>query len=141
MKAYKVAVVLGLTALLAVSSGCKRTLHNKATSRTKVVLLGTGSPQTDPERSGPSIAIIVNDVPYLIDFGPGIVRRAAAARALGLSALKDENLTIGFVTHLHSDHTVGYPDLILTSWVAGRTKPLEVYGPSGLAEMTDHILR
>ena len=51
-----------------------------------------------------------------------------------------KNLTVAFLTHLHSDHTIGYPDLILTPWVMGRDKPLEVYGPDGIVEMTDHIL-
>ena len=45
------------------------------------------------------------------------------------------------LTHLHSDHTAGYPDLILTGWTAGRRTPLEVYGPTGLQSMTDHILQ
>jgi ribonuclease BN (tRNA processing enzyme) len=45
-----------------------------------------------------------------------------------------------FITHLHSDHTLGYPDVIFTSWVMGRNKPLEAYGPHGLQEMTDHII-
>jgi ribonuclease BN (tRNA processing enzyme) len=45
-----------------------------------------------------------------------------------------------FITHLHSDHTLGYPDLILTSWVMGRRTPLEAYGPHGLAHMTSAIL-
>jgi len=45
-----------------------------------------------------------------------------------------------FLTHLHSDHTTGYPDLILTPWVMGRDEPLEVYGPTGTREMTEHIL-
>ena len=104
------------------------------------MLLGTGTPQPNPDRSGPAIAIIVNDTPYLVDLGPGVVRRAAAARQKGIAALSPEKLTRVFVTHLHSDHTVGYPDLILTSWVAGRKESLEVYGPPGLAEMTKHIL-
>jgi ribonuclease BN (tRNA processing enzyme) len=123
--------------------GGKRTepvLKTKQTI-TKIVLLGTGTPQTDPERSGPAVAIVVNDTPYLVDLGPGVVRRAAAARNNGITALRDEKLTRAFVTHLHSDHTVGYPDLILTSWVAGRTEPLEIYGPVGLAEMTTHLLQ
>ena len=46
---------------------------------TRVVMLGTGTPRPDPARSGPATAIIVNDTPYLIDFGPGVVRRASAA--------------------------------------------------------------
>lgn len=101
---------------------------------TKIILLGTGTPIADPERSGPSVAIIVSEEPYIIDFGPGIVRRAAAA------GLKMSKLTKAFLTHLHSDHTVGYPDLIFTPWVLGRDRPLEVYGPRGLKMMTEHIL-
>ena len=42
-----------------------------------------------------------------------------------------------FITHLHSDHTLGYSDLILTSWIMQRVKPLEIYGPNGLKRMTD----
>ena len=45
------------------------------------------------------------------------------------------------LTHFHSDHTVGYPDLIFTPWVMGRHAPLEVYGPRGIGVMTDHILK
>jgi ribonuclease BN (tRNA processing enzyme) len=60
---------------------------------------------------------------------------------MGIVALSDKNLTRAFLTHLHSDHTAGYPDLILTSWIAGREEPLEVYGPVGLSEMTREILK
>lgn len=110
-------------------------------SRTRVVLLGTGTPHADPDRSGPATAIVVDDTPYLIDFGPGVVRRAAAARRdRGVEALDVRNLRYAFVTHLHSDHTAGYPDLILTPWVLDRRVPLEVYGPAGLQAMTDHVL-
>jgi ribonuclease BN (tRNA processing enzyme) len=49
-------------------------------------------------------------------------------------------LTRAFATHLHSDHTAGYSDLILTPWVLERDEPLEVYGPTGIVEMTEHIL-
>jgi ribonuclease Z len=87
------------------------------------------------------VAIVVNDTPYIVDFGPGVVRRAAAAYRNGIKALKVSNLKIAFLTHLHSDHTVGYPDLIFTPWVLGRQVPLEVYGPPGLNSMTEHILK
>ena len=107
---------------------------------TKVVLLGTGTPNADPQRMGPSLAIVVDDVPYIVDFGPGVVRRAAAAEQNGITALAMENLNTAFLTHLHSDHTTGYADLIFTPWVLGREQPLEVYGPPGLADMTRHIL-
>jgi len=107
---------------------------------TQVVLLGTGTPAMDPDRSGPATAIVVGDTAYLIDFGPGVVRRAAAAAAKGIPAVRPENLKTAFVTHLHSDHTVGYPDLIFTPWVIARKDALNVYGPKGLQAMTDHIL-
>jgi ribonuclease BN (tRNA processing enzyme) len=110
-------------------------------SRTQVVLLGTGTPPPDPDRSGPATAVIVDGTPYLIDFGAGVVRRAKAAVAdRGVKALEPTNVRVVFVTHLHSDHTVGYPDLILTPWVMGRKFPLEVYGPTGIKDMTAHIL-
>lgn len=111
-----------------------------AMSPTQVVLLGTGTPNADPDRSGPSIAIVVNDTPYLVDFGPGVVRRAAAAFRNGIKGLAVKKLNRAFVTHLHSDHTAGYPDLILTPWVLERTDPLEVFGPKGIKAMTEHLL-
>lgn len=112
-----------------------------AAEGTKVVLLGTGTPPADPDRSGPATAIVVNGTPYLVDFGAGVVRRAKAAVAdRGIAALDPVKLRVVFVTHLHSDHTVGYPDLILTPWVLGRRVPLEVYGPTGIEDMTKHIL-
>jgi ribonuclease Z len=69
------------------------------------------------------------------------VRRAAAAFQKGVKGLSVVNLRIAFLTHLHSDHTAGYPDLILTPWSVGRIKPLEVYGPKGIKEMTEFILK
>ncbi len=108
--------------------------------RTRVVMLGTGTPHPDPERMGPSLAIVVDDSPYLVDFGPGVVRRCAAAARAGIRALEVANLKTAFLTHLHSDHTVGYPDLIFTPWVMRRDAPVHVYGPRGLQEMTEHIL-
>ena len=107
---------------------------------TQIVLLGTGTPNADPDRMGPSLAIIVDETPYIVDFGPGIVRRAAAAEQAGVKALAVKNLQIAFLTHLHSDHTTGYPDLIFTPWVLGRKEPLQVYGPPGITAMTEHIL-
>jgi ribonuclease BN (tRNA processing enzyme) len=108
-------------------------------SKTRVVLLGTGTPNADPDRSGPSVAIVVNDTPYIIDFGPGVVRRAAAAHKKGVSGLAVSKLKTAFVTHLHSDHTAGFADLIFTPWVLERKEPLEVYGPKGIRRMAEHI--
>jgi ribonuclease BN (tRNA processing enzyme) len=108
---------------------------------TKIVMLGTGTPGPDPDRSGPATAIVVNGTPYLVDFGPGIVRRAAAAYRNGVKAFGfgATNLNTAFLTHLHADHTAGYPDLILTPWIMGRRNPLNVYGPVGLKAMTRHV--
>jgi len=106
---------------------------------TRVVMLGTGTPVADPDRSGPAVAIVVNGRAYLVDCGPGVVRRAAAAVREGFPELKTDALNIVFVTHLHSDHTLGYPDLIFSPWVLGREAPLEAYGPHGLKKMTANI--
>jgi ribonuclease BN (tRNA processing enzyme) len=107
---------------------------------TRVVMLGTGTPNADPDRSGPCVAVVVRGKAYLVDSGPGLVRRAAAAERNGIAALAPEKLDIVFITHLHSDHTVGLPDLMLTPWVLERRQPLEVYGPPGVRTMTDHLL-
>ena len=116
---------------------------------TKVVLLGTGTPIPESDRSGCSVAIIVNSMPYIIDFGPGLIRRLAAVTEtfgdsdVTINGLDLKNIKRAFLTHMHSDHTAGYPDLILTPWAwgGGRDEPLEVYGPEGLNQMTEHILK
>lgn len=107
----------------------------------EIVMLGTGTPNADPARCGSAVALVVDEVPYLVDFGPGVVRRAAAAYEQGIAGLEVSRLNRAFLTHLHSDHTAGYPDLILTPWVLGRDVPLEVYGPRGLQHMTHHLVR
>jgi ribonuclease BN (tRNA processing enzyme) len=106
----------------------------------QVVVLGTGTPRPDADRSGPAVAVVVNGSAYLVDFGPGVVRRATlAAREKHIAALEARNLKIAFATHLHSDHTAGVSDLFLTPAVQGRGAPLELYGPPGLAAMAHHI--
>lgn len=101
---------------------------------TTVVLLGTGTPRPDPQAAGPATAILVGQRVFLVDAGPGVMRQIAAA------GLPITGVTALFVTHLHSDHTLGYPDLVLTSWVMGRRTPLQAYGPAGLDRMTRHLL-
>jgi ribonuclease BN (tRNA processing enzyme) len=131
-----------LTAVTGVAQESTGHSPSQQTARTRVVLLGTGTPVPDPDRSGPATVIVVDDCAYLVDFGPGVVRRAeSAALTRGIPAVEPGNLKVAFVTHLHSDHTAGYSDLILTGWTSGRKVPLEVYGPSGLQSMTEHILQ
>ena len=110
---------------------------------TQIVMLGTGTPNPFPDRSGPSVAIVVKDEPYLIDFGPGVVRQASAMSPEyggSVEGLAVEKIKHAFLTHLHSDHTVGLPDLILTAWTAGRDKPLRLFGPEGTRHMADKVL-
>ena len=83
---------------------------------------------------------MVNGTPYLVDFGTGLIRRAAAARNKG-AGLEPTNLKIGFIMHLYSDHMLGFPDVIPTPSVMGRKQPLEVYGPQGTQDMAEHILK
>jgi ribonuclease Z len=111
------------------------------TTRARVVLLGTGTPIPDPERSGPGLAIVVHGSSYLVDAGAGIVRRStAAARQDSIPALRVANLRSVFITHLHSDHTLGLPDLMLTPAVMHRKGPLYVYGPPGTRAMVANLL-
>ena len=113
----------------------------KIMMETKLVLLGTGTPNACPDASGPSSAVIVGDRAYLVDFGPGVVRQAAKAYRNGIDALRPDRLVTAFCTHLHTDHTAGYPDLIFTPWVLERKEPLRVFGPKGIRNMTDHLLK
>lgn len=108
--------------------------------QTKLILLGTGTPNACPWASGPASAVVVGDRAYLVDFGPGVVRQAAKAYAAGIDALRPDRLQVAFCTHLHSDHTAGYADLIFTPWVLERSAPLQVFGPKGMRKMTEHIL-
>jgi ribonuclease BN (tRNA processing enzyme) len=129
---YALAVLIGISG--ATQSLGAQLSASSDSSRTVVVLLGTGMPRPNPAASGPATAIVVGKRVFLVDAGPGVERRLAAAHLpiAGVDAL--------FITHLHSDHTLGYPDLIFTSWVMGRQHPFPVYGPPGLQAMTDHLI-
>ncbi len=103
---------------------------------TTVVLLGTGMPNPDPAAQGPATAITVGSRVFLFDAGAGVVRQLSAA---GLH-VRAHPITAVFLTHLHSDHTLGLPDVILTTWVMGRKSPLPIYGPPGTRAMTANLL-
>lgn len=101
----------------------------------QVTLLGTGNPRPNMERFGPSILVEAGERKILIDAGRGSAQRLFEIGArVTLTAIDAV-----FLTHLHSDHVVGLPDVWLTSWVFGRTKALEVVGPPGTAEMSGHL--
>lgn len=145
MKHSNAILLVGVISLIMLPAGAQQPAGGEAKEhapRTTIVLLGTGTPVPDPDRSGPATAIVVDDHAYLVDFGPGVVRRAElAALTRNIQAVQPSNLKVAFVTHLHSDHTAGYSDLILTGWTSGRAAPLEVYGPPGIRSMTEHILQ
>lgn len=128
--------VVALLMLSGVGSACAQS----SPSRTQLVLLGTGTPIPDPERSGPGVAIVVDSVAYLFDAGTGIMRRAAAAARQGIPALQSNRLEHLFITHLHSDHTMGVNDVMFTPWIQGRRPPLMIFGPPGIQRMVDGIL-
>ena len=122
--------------LFAACSPAARAFHPDADSlKTKIILLGTGNPYPNADRCGPATAIVYGKRFFLFDAGAGTERRINAA---GLPISGPEAT---FITHLHSDHTLGYPDLIFTSWVMRRNKPLQVYGPKGLKRMTNLIMK
>ena len=102
---------------------------------TRVILLGTGTPNPDPDRMGPAVAVVSGERVYIVDCGPGVVRRAAQA------GIRMPQLTRAFLTHLHSDHTAGLADLILTPPNSDRRDPLEIYGPPGTHAMTGHLMK
>ena len=109
-------------------------------SKTKLILLGTGTPIMAPNRYQSSLAIIVDDQPYIVDCGSGILQRLADARAKGISALANENLTRLFLTHFHPDHTLGLPGFLIAPWNMHRSDPIEIYGPKGTDELVNGIL-
>lgn len=130
-------IFAGLAAAIALAAAPDGTAA--ASAGMTLVILGTGTPNADPARSGPALAIIVDDEPYIVDAGAGVVRRAAAAERAGEKSLAAKNLDTVFLTHLHSDHTIGLPDLLLTPWVLEREAPLAIYGPRGTKRMAKRL--
>ena len=123
------------TALLCAGAGvgAAQQVQAIAPESAVVVMLGTGTPRPAPDSWGPATAVVVGSRVFLFDVGVGVERRLAAA------GLPTTGVTAAFITHLHSDHVLGLSDLIFTSWVLGRARPFPVYGPHGLAQMTEHL--
>lgn len=110
---------------------------------TQLVILGSGTPNPNPERGGSAYAVIVDNTPYLIDFGPGTIRSFAALMPAWGGGMKEMDVTKiehAFLTHIHSDHTTGLSDLLLTPWIMGRENKLNLYGPKGLEKMAGSLL-
>jgi ribonuclease Z len=100
----------------------------------RVTLLGTGTPAPVMNRFGASILVEAGEQKFLFDAGRGAMQRLTQAKV----RWKDVNGV--FLTHLHSDHVVGFPDLWLTGWLVGqRETPLLVWGPRGTKKMMLHL--
>lgn len=124
--------MLALPAPVRAQAAAQRALPESTT----VILLGTGTPVAIARAQGPATAVVAGGRLFVFDAGPGVMRQIEAA---GLPYRRGP-VTALFLTHLHSDHTLGYPDLIFTSWVMGRRDPLRVVGPPGTKRMTDLLL-
>jgi ribonuclease Z len=97
-----------------------------------VTLVGTGGPELSPNRSGPATLIQANGQSLLVDAGRNTLD------GLYLAHVLPQTVTRIFLTHLHSDHIAGLPDLWITPWfLLGRTAPLELWGPPGTQAMVD----
>lgn len=100
----------------------------------KVTLLGTGCPPPVMNRFGPSVLVEAGDQKLIFDTGRGALQRMTQIK------VSPKNISGVFLTHLHSDHFVGFPDLWLTGWVNGRRDtPLKVWGPKGTEKMMSHL--
>lgn len=109
-------------------------------AKTKVVMLGTGTPIPDAYRAGPSVAIIHKGEAYLFDAGSGSVQNATTARyRYDIPSLYPTEICCVFLTHLHSDHTLDFIELNFTMWWRRRDRLL-AFGPTGLQEMADGML-
>lgn len=101
----------------------------------QITLLGTGNPRPNLERFGPSILIEAGGQRLLVDAGRGAAQRLFQIGQRDVLA----GLDAVFLTHLHSDHTVGLPDVWLTPWIFGRARALPLLGPAGTADMAAHL--
>jgi ribonuclease Z len=100
----------------------------------RVTLLGTGVPTPVMERFGPSTLVEAGVETLLFDAGRGVIQRLFQLQV----SLKQ--LRAVFLTHLHSDHIVGLPDLWLTGWLSGHPEvPLRVWGPRGTNTMMKYL--
>jgi ribonuclease Z len=104
-------------------------------SAMELILLGTGYPYPSADRAGPSSAVIVGDKVFVVDAGRGTVMRLEAA-GISWSAIRAT-----FITHLHSDHIDGLPDLYHSTWQFGDGRPFELYGPDGIQGVADAMLK
>jgi ribonuclease Z len=116
-----------------VAAGMARPSAMSSYDGLKVFLCGTSSPIPAPGRAQACVAVLAGESLYLVDAGAG------SAQVATLGRLPLERLEAVFLTHFHSDHIAALPEFNLNSWVAGRPKPMTVYGPMGVSEVVDGL--
>jgi ribonuclease Z len=110
----------------------------KAQDLFRVTLLGTGTPTPRLDRLGPATLVEAGNEKLLFDAGRGIPIRLAQIQ------IPVARLDALFITHYHSDHVSGIPDVWLTGWLpagGGRTKPFRMIGPTGAKELMSNLER
>jgi ribonuclease Z len=132
MKSKKVKAIFLLFFIVVVSC-------TNAQSPIKITLLGTGAPVPSIERFGPSILVEAGGQKLLFDCGRG------AGQRLWQLKIPLGQIDVLFLTHLHSDHVVGIPDVWLTGWIPAvygrRTSPFQVFGPDGTRDMMENLVK
>jgi ribonuclease Z len=136
--------VFALVALACALTGCERLAERQIeqnltrvdesvlTSKDlQVVICGSGSPLPDPNRAAACTAVIAGGEFILVDSGPG------SWEVLDLANLPVGRVSAVLLTHFHSDHIGGLGEAVTQSWIAGRTQPLPVYGPEGVARVVE----
>jgi ribonuclease Z len=116
-----------------VATGMARPSAMSSYDGLKVFLCGTSSPMPARGRAQACVAVLAGESLYLVDAGAG------SAQVATLGRLSLERLEAVFLTHYHSDHIAALPEFNLNSWVAGRPKPMTVYGPDGVSEVVDGL--
>jgi ribonuclease Z len=120
--------------LLALLLSAAVSTQAKADSDFKVTLLGTGTPIPDPDRFGPSTLVEAGNKKLLFDAGRGVPIRV---RQLGF---RESKIDVVFLTHYHSDHTAGIPDIWLTGWLGNfRQEPFRLIGPVGAKSLMANL--
>jgi ribonuclease Z len=131
-------MLASIVGVLALFLGATVSSQTKADSDIRVTLLGTGTPIPNPDRFGPSTLVEAGDQKLLFDAG-----RGATIRLRQILVAKKAIMTkidVLFLTHYHSDHTVGIPDLWLTGWLNNsRTEPFHVIGPVGAKSLMANL--
>src|SRR6266567_2514128 len=122
--------ILAAVVLVHTMCGSAAAQEKPAVSKDIVVtLLGTGGPEPTPSRFGPATLVQAGGLNLLFDAGRGVTVRLYQ---LGMSSGKGINAV--FLTHYHSDHLDGLPDLWMTGYMFGpfgsRAKPMRLIGPS-----------